>query len=310
MEFYLVNATLFLARTSLACGHVIVRHMHFLQAIRKYVHQMGTLYSQLKAYRAAFFAYKTSLFSIISLLVGGYIKPQFLLPQQFAEIVKDLADDEVTRGTKLSPAIRSGFEAIYYEIQLVREVTLIPRGISVILGIAMNLKFSAFDINHATPLYQPNNDEKTASLYKFTIPFLAISTDNTRFAEIGAHTLQQCSGNNRINFCRKCFSTITDETLLSFVSLFYNYDSPALRNCQVLSVLLPDAPQAFYLADGMYHIILRTATATLQIKNDSQTQSLLISSIQCQAYVLRPSCKSIILFNQGDIVLHLDMDFW
>ena len=164
MEFYLVNATLFSARTSLECDHVIVRHMHLLQAIRSYVYPMGTLYTHLKACRAAFSAYKISLFSTISSLAAGYITPQFLLPQQIAEIVKELADDEVTRGTKLSPAIRPGFEAIYYEIQLVLEVTLIPRGISVILGIPMNSKSSTFDIYHATPLYQPNNDEKTASL--------------------------------------------------------------------------------------------------------------------------------------------------
>ena len=218
-EFYL-NARLFLARTSLECDHVIVRHMHLLQAIRNYLYQMGTLYTHLKAYRAALFAYKSSLFSTISSLAGGYITPRFLLPQQIAEIVKELADDEVTRGTKFSPAIRPGFEAIYYEIKHVLKVTLIPRGISVILGIPKNSKSSTFDIYHATPLYQPKNDEKRASLYTFTDPFLAISTDNTRFAELGAHTLQQCSGNNRIKLCRKGFSTTTDETLLCLGSLF------------------------------------------------------------------------------------------
>ena len=128
MESYLVNATIFLARTSLACDHVIVRHMHLLQAIRNYVYQMGRLYTHLKAYRPAYFAYKFSLVSTISSLAGGYITPHFLLPQQLAEIVEDLADDEMTRGTKLSPAIRPGFEAIYYKIQL---VTLIARRISV-----------------------------------------------------------------------------------------------------------------------------------------------------------------------------------
>ena len=153
MEFYLVNATLSLARTSLACDHVIVRHMHLLQAMRNYVYQMGTLYTHLKAYSAAFFAYKISLFSTISSLAGGYIMPQFLLPQQIAESVKKLADDEITRGTKLSPAIHPGFAAKYYEIQLVLEVTLIPHGLVVILGIPMNSKSSTFGIYHATPLY-------------------------------------------------------------------------------------------------------------------------------------------------------------
>ena len=171
----------------------------------------------------------------------------------------------------------------------------------------MNSKTSTFDLFHATTLYQPNKDQKTASLYTFANPFLAISTDNSRFAELGANTLQQCSGNNRIKLCRKGFSTTTDETLLCLGSLFYNYDIPALRNCEVKSVLLPDAPQAFYLAEGMYHIISRASY--LQIKNDSRVNGLSISTIDCQAWVMRPSCTSIISFNQGDLVLYPDMDF-
>ena len=80
---YLVNTTIFLARSSLDCEHVKVRHMYLLQAIRKYVYEMATLYTtQLKAYCAAFFAYKISFFSTISSLAGEYITSQFLLPQK------------------------------------------------------------------------------------------------------------------------------------------------------------------------------------------------------------------------------------
>ena len=148
----------------------------------------------------------------------------------------------------------------------------------------MNSKSSTFDIHlvyHATPLYQPNFDEKTASLYTVTNPFLALSAENTRSAELRAHTLQQCSGNNQIKLCRKGFSTAADDTLLCLFSLFYNYNIPALHNCQVVSVLLPDAPQTFYFANGMYRIISRTAT--FQMKNDNQTYGPAISSVECQA---------------------------
>ena len=106
-------------------------------------------------------------------------------------------------------------------------------------------KSSTFDIYPATPLYQPNADGDTASLYQFPNHFLAISTDNTQFAELGASNLQQCSGNNRIKLCCKDFSSTTDETLLCLASVFYNYDVPSVRNCKVESILLPDAPQAF-----------------------------------------------------------------
>ena len=171
----------------------------------------------------------------------------------------------------------------------------------------MNSKSSTFDIYLATPLYQPNADGDTASLYQFSDPFLAISTDNTQFAELGASTLQQCSGNNRIKLCRKGFSTTTDETLLCLASLFYNYDVPSVRNCKVESILLPDAPQAFYLADGMYHVVSRHPA--LRMKNDSRSARFSISTLTCQACIIQPSCSSTFSFNQGDLVLTPDRDF-
>ena len=171
----------------------------------------------------------------------------------------------------------------------------------------MNSKSSTFDIYLATPLYQPNADGDTAFLYQFPNPFLAISTDNTQFAELGASTLQQCSGNNRIKLCRKGFSTTTDETLLCLASPFYNYDVPSVRNCKLESILLPDAPQAFYLADGMYHVVSRHPA--LRMKNDSRSAAFNISTLTCQACIVRPSCSSTLSFNQRELVRTPDMDF-
>ena len=99
----------------------------------------------------------------------------------------------------------------------------------------------------------------------------------------------------------------TDETLLCLSSLLYNYDIPSLRNCPVHSVLLPDATQAFYLADGMYHNISRNPI--IQVKNDSRIHGISVTKVMCQACSRRPSCTSTLSFNQGDLVLSLDMDF-
>ena len=124
---------------------------------------------------------------------------------------------------------------------------------------------------------------------------------------MGASTLQQCSGNNRIKLCRKGFSTTTNEILLCLASLFYNYDVPSVRNCKVESILLPDAPQAFYLADGMYLVVSRHRA--LRMKKDSRSPGFTISTLTCQACIVRPSCSSTLSFNQGDLVLTPDMDF-
>ena len=215
------------------CNAHLAQTTSFCQQLQEYISYLNSLYTHVKSYRAAFYAYKIALISTISSLAAGYATPQFLLPDQLASIVRELTNDEVLRGTKLSPIIRVGHEAIYYEIQLVLEVTILSSGLSVVPGIPMNSKSSTFDIYLATPLYQPIAAGDTASLYQFPNPFLAISTDNTQFAELGASTLQQCSGNNRIKLCCKGFSTTSDETLICLASLFYNYDVPSVRNCKV-----------------------------------------------------------------------------
>ena len=164
-----------------------------------------------------------------------------------------------------------------------------------------------FKVFQATPLYQPNDDGDTASIYHFSNSLLAVSTDNKRFAELDASRLQQCFGNNRIKFCRQVFSTTTDNTLLCLPSLYNNYDIPTLGNCKVESILLPDAPQAFYLADGMYHSISRVPN--IQMKKDSGAAGFSISFLSPQTCLVRPSCSSKLSFNQGDLELVPDMDF-
>ena len=265
------------------------------------------MYTHIKSYQAAFYAYKINLFSTISSLASGQITPQFLLPQKIADLVRSLSEEESYRSTKLTPAIQPGFEAVSYEIQLVLEVTLIPRGISVVLGVPMNSTSSSFNVYHATPLYQPNGDNKTASLFQLVKPFLAVATDDSRYVELDSTTLQQCSGNNRIRHCRKGFSTTTDDTLLCLSSLMFDYAIPALRNCPATSVLLLDAPHAFYLSERLYHVISRDSL--LHIKNASDIHGVSVPMIPCQACILRPNCHSTLSLNQGDLVLEPDIDY-
>ena len=285
---------------------IIRNNASLLSGSQLYLSQIGTLYTHFKAFRKAFYAYRNNFFSIISSLATGHITPQFLLPTQLATIVQELAAEEFRKGSKLTPAIPSGFEAIYYELQIVLEVTMLPKGISFGLGIPMNSKSATYNVFQAERLYQTNDDGKTASVYQIPKPYVAIATDNTNIAELAASTLQQCTGSNRIKLCRKGFPTTTDETLLCLTSLYFNQDIPALRNCPVTFVLLPEAPQAIYLANGVYQLISRHPT--IDIENDSRLNGLSLSTIDCQACVFRPSCESTLYINQGDLVLSPDMD--
>ena len=171
----------------------------------------------------------------------------------------------------------------------------------------MNSESSTFDVYRTIPLHQPNEDGTTASFYHFSHEFLAIGTDNSQYAKMIATTLNQFSGTNRIKLCRKGFSTTTGDTLPCLTSLLYEYSLPALRNCLVDSVLLPEAPQASYLAHRLYHVISRTAR--LQVINDTDGLPVTLSVLQCQACLIRPSCLSTLTFNHEDLVLNPDVDF-
>ena len=79
--------------------------------------------------------------------------------------MQELAAEEFRKGGKLTAAIPSGFEAIYYELQMALEVTMLPKGISFVRSIPMNSMSSTYNVLQAETLYQPNDDGKTASYY-------------------------------------------------------------------------------------------------------------------------------------------------
>ena len=94
--------------------------------------------------------------------------------------------------------------------------------------------------------------------------------------------------------------------LLCVTSLYFSQHIRALRNCPVSSVFLPGAPQAIYLANGVYHLISRNPTR--DFKNDCRTNGLSRSIIDYQACVLRPVCQNRNYINRGDLVLSPDLD--
>ena len=88
----------------------------------------------------------------------------------------------------------------------------------------------------AKPFYHSNVDGKTANVYQFPKPYVAIATDSSNFTELATSRLQECTKSNRIKLCCKGFSTTMDEALLCLKSLYFNQNIPALHACPISSV--------------------------------------------------------------------------
>ena len=126
---------------------------------------------------------------------------------------------EVDRGIELTPVIQIGYEAKYYEVQIVLEVSILASGISAVLGMPVKIcQIQFFPCNSIVSA--PNENGSTASLYQFRHDYSATATDKYRYAELGVTTLQRCSGSYTIKLCRKVFSTTTNVTLFCLTYLF------------------------------------------------------------------------------------------
>ena len=124
--------------------------------VHKYTSQLDLAYMHSKSYRASFVSNKTSMYSAAASLYSGFVSPSLITADQLAAIVEDLTTEEIRRGTKLTLATQVGFEATYYEVQIVLEVTVVHEGLSIVLGVPMISKSSTFDIYRAIPWHQPN----------------------------------------------------------------------------------------------------------------------------------------------------------
>ena len=129
--------------------HLVVHIKHFSNLVfevEKYTSYLDLVYNHLEAYRSPSVSYKTNVYSAVPSLWPGYVTPNYLTPICPAQIVHELTMEDVYRGTKLTPAIQVGYEAMYYEVQMLFEVSILACGISVVLGIPMNSECAIFSI--------------------------------------------------------------------------------------------------------------------------------------------------------------------
>ena len=57
------------------CNTHLAQTINFYQQLQEYISYLNSLYTHVKSYRAAFYAYKIALFSTLSSLEAGYVTP-------------------------------------------------------------------------------------------------------------------------------------------------------------------------------------------------------------------------------------------
>ena len=90
----------------------------------------------------------------------------------------------------------------------------------------------------------------------------------------------------------------------------FNFQSryPSIAQLPRRFCALTRCPTSIFLAERLFHVISREPV--LHLKNASDLHSVSVSTIPCQACILRPSCHSTLILNKGDLVFEPDMDYF
>ena len=211
--------------------------------------ELGLLYTNIKTYRAALWAYRVTLLGAVAPLSNGKL-PMAIIDRKSLEAILTAVGAQLLRNDeRLTLAIPLSEPLAYYEAELVRQVTSTEAGLVITLAVPLTTRELVLDVYQAITLPMPNDDGKTATRWRPEAPLLAISRSHKESAMLQWHQLDQCVGTASMSICARGFAT-TRARDACLTTLFYHGQDAAVAACPIETVTLPQTEQAVNVADG------------------------------------------------------------
>ena len=164
------------------------------------------IYSNVKAYRAALFAFHMNIVNAIPSLLSKYI-PMSLLPKDSLEQILKVVDDSQEKSdSRLTLAIPKQLLA-YYESRLLLDVLTLDQGLLMTMGIPFASRQTAFTVYKAIVVPLPQMDEDTAIKWDVEAEYLAVSENLMETSLVTRDQLDKCIGSSKYGICHETLAT-------------------------------------------------------------------------------------------------------
>ena len=136
---------------------------------------LSLIYSNVKAYRAALFAFQMNIMKAIPSLLSKYI-PMSLLPKDSLEQILKVVDDSQEKSdSRLTLAIPKQELLAYYESRLLLDVLTLDQGLLMTMAIPFASRQTTFTLYKAIVVPLPQMDEDIAIKWDVEAEYLAVS---------------------------------------------------------------------------------------------------------------------------------------
>ena len=169
---------------------------------------LSLYYSNIKAYRAALFAYHINMLNSIPALLSHYVPMSLLNRDSLEAVIESVHYMQMFATDHLTLAIPYDDLLSYYEAQLLRDVNTLPQGLLLTMSIPLASSQTTFTVYESIPLPMPQPDSPgVAIMWDLQAPYLAISDDSRQTATLTHQQLSHCIGSSRYSICHQGLAT-------------------------------------------------------------------------------------------------------
>ena len=160
-----------------------------------------TLYTNIKSYRAALYAFLINISNALAPLINQYLPISLDPREQLRHILTTTRLGESGNADRLALAIPPQEFFSYYESKLVTNVVPTNAGLMLTLAIPMASRTTVLNVLHPIQIPMPNGQSGRAFLWRPEAKNLAILMDNEDLALINDEDLDLCIGSTKYSNC-------------------------------------------------------------------------------------------------------------
>ena len=208
----------------------------------------------MKSYRSAVYTYRMNILNAIPTLLQQHL-PMSLVPKSsLSAILKSVASELVTTGSRLSLAIPPNSDLLsYYDAKLLRDVLTVREGLILTLAIPLASRQTVFSTYSAKVVPMPQTEPRMAVRWVVENPYLAISEDQMESMTLSQHQFDSCLGSSRYRICQEPLASQSNHPSC-LATLFLSSSLKAAETCDTEVFYLPTQVQAENLGYGIWLI--------------------------------------------------------
>ena len=250
-----------------------------------------TLYTNIKSYRAALYAFRINILNALAPLINQYLPISLIPREQLRHILTTIHLGESGNADRLTLAIPPQEILSYYESKLVTNVVPTKAGLMLTLAIPMASRTTVLNVLHAIPIPMPDGQSGRAFLWRPEAKYLAISMDNQELALINDEDLDLCIGSTRYSICTKAIPTDTSKHSCLATLFFHSDHMMAIERCKMDIIQLPRAEKAQNIGFGRWLIMAASSNyKSVETASNGSNPLERIEHPGCRVCILTLAC--------------------